>query len=59
MDDQRLSFELPRIAGRDWLKAIDTSLDSPDDAVGQRSEPMVTPARLDVPDRTAVVLISR
>jgi len=59
MEPGALSFALPSISGRSWFKAIDTSQRGPADIMPAGSETPVATARLDVPGRTAAVLVAR
>ncbi len=60
MEDQDLDFELPILPGWSWLRAIDTSLASPDDVTDPGNEvPIRTGPNYRVNRRSAVVLVSR
>jgi isoamylase len=54
-----LEFELPRCddGGRRWRRAIDTSLESPDDVCGWADAPPVMNARYFVQPRSVVLLV--
>lgn len=54
-----LSFAIPSVPGRKWYRAIDTSLDSPNDIVIPSQEIEINAERYQVNDRSVVVLISR
>jgi glycogen operon protein len=59
MDESDLEFELPRVKGRKWLRAVDTGLDSPADIseVGQEQPIKGTTYRAN--GRSIVVFASR
>jgi isoamylase len=56
MDDQDLDFQLP--GGREWRRAFDTSLPSPEDASEPGSEPRVDGEVYRAGPRSAVVLVA-
>jgi isoamylase len=59
MDDQALSFALPAISGRSWVRAIDTALPSPDDIAIEGNEVAIAGDRYVVNPRSVVVLLAR
>lgn len=59
MDLIDLDFELPDSKGRDWYRAIDTSLQSPDDIKGPGEEIIYKDNVYHMQSRSIVVLISR
>jgi glycogen operon protein len=54
-----LYFELPRVAGRRWLRAVDTSVGAPDDVLPPGREKPVSERECRVDWRSVVVLVSR
>jgi isoamylase len=59
MDDQALGFDLPVLNGRSWLRAVDTSLPSPQDIAPIGEEALVNTTQYLAQPRSVVVLISR
>jgi hypothetical protein len=60
MEFADLDFELPRMPGRAWHRAIDTALGAPDDAaVDAGSQPRVPEHSYHVSAHSVVVLIGR
>jgi glycogen operon protein len=60
MDWQDLEFEIPEVPGRQWYRAVDTSLPSPDDIVEPGGEAVpITGNKYRVNNRSIVILISR
>ncbi len=59
MDGKDLSFDIPPVGGRVWLRAIDTSLPSPADIANPGQELLVTTATYRVSSHSVVVLISQ
>jgi glycogen operon protein len=53
-----LDFELPRVPGRGWRKAVDTSQPSPKDIAEFGSEPAVAGNSVRVAERSVVVLVN-
>jgi glycogen operon protein len=58
MDWRAKAFELPKLAGRRWLRVLDTSLPTPDDIAEPGQEVPITGDTYDLNGRSAVVLIS-
>jgi glycogen operon protein len=56
---QRLEFDLPAVAGRQWCRAIDTNQPAPRDIAEAGAELPVTGSTYDVGDRSIVVLVNR
>ncbi|MBI5624990.1 MAG: glycogen-debranching protein [Elusimicrobia bacterium] len=54
-----LYFELPRVAGRRWLRCVDTALSRPEDALPPGREKVVFERECRVDWRSVVVLASR
>ncbi|HJT87574.1 MAG TPA: glycogen debranching protein GlgX [Bryobacteraceae bacterium] len=59
MQDDRLTFELPGVAGRRWFKAVDTFQPPPADISDPGKEPPVDGNTCDVEGRSIVVLVNR
>ena len=58
MHDAALEFELPRLPGRWWLRALDTALPSPQDIAEDGAEVPVEGESYLVEGRSSVVLVS-
>ncbi|MCC6178752.1 MAG: glycogen debranching protein GlgX [Chloroflexi bacterium] len=58
MDPSALDFEIPVVKGRRWLRAIDTSLASPNDIAVPGDETPVSTSTYQVASHSVVVLIS-
>lgn len=58
---QDLTFELPKVAGRQWYRVIDTATDSPNDIADNVVKPdaLIRWSTYQVKNRSVVVLISR
>jgi len=56
---ESLDFELPPVAGRTWLKAVDTSQPPPLDVADFGGEPTVAANAYTVQGRSVVVLVNR
>jgi len=54
-----LDFEIRPIRNRQWHRALDTSLASPDDIADLGSEPLVTSVSYCLPGRSIAVLVSK
>jgi glycogen operon protein len=54
-----LDFELPAVAGRRWLRAVDTALAPPLDIADPGAEAPLSGATYTVQGRSVVVLIGR
>lgn len=54
-----LEFELPKVAGRGWYRAVDTALESPDDICETGQEPAVPGESYRAQGRSVVIMISR
>ncbi|MFL5761865.1 MAG: glycogen debranching protein GlgX [Thermomicrobiales bacterium] len=59
MDENDLDFELPRVIGRRWLRAVDTGLDSPADIVEGGQEQPLEGTTYRAKGRSVVVLASK
>jgi glycogen operon protein len=59
MADSDLAFELPRLEGRTWMRAVDTGLDSPADIAGPGQEQPVDGTSYQAPSRSVAVFTSK
>src|SRR5215217_5524399 len=59
MADSELAFELPRLEGRTWMRAVDTGLDSPADIAGPGQEQPVEGTSYLAPSRSVAVFTSK
>ena len=54
-----VSFELPQIEGLKWMRAIDTSLPTPEDIVDQENYVEILDSNYMLTGRSVVVLITK
>lgn len=54
-----IEFEVPQVHGMDWLRAVDTSLDSPEDILEPGSEVACNSSTYLVQGRSVVVMVNR
>jgi isoamylase len=59
MDWNDVAFDVPKIDGRRWYRAIDTAAASPADIFARGHEPLFEGDTCTVRDRSIVVLISK
>jgi len=59
MFHDHLEFEIPQVKGRRWVRAVDTSLPSPDDYLAEGSEVAVNTLTYTAAAYSSVILLSK